>query len=234
VPTLTLQSAVAGLKRLYGKPAPPVSRDPFILILWEQVAYLVPDAKRRTAFLQLKARVGLQPEEILAASPATLRSIARIGGPIAAVARADRMHASAELVMRRFGGNLRQALKLPADAARRALGQFAMIGEPGADKILVFTRTARMLPLDSNGLRVLQRLGLVTEGRDYRSSYRRAREALASALPRTYDGLSDGYHLLRRHGQELCRRNAPDCPACPLRPQCPFGAVRGSGRKRKA
>jgi len=170
MPRLTLQSAVARLKRRYGKPAAPVSREPFAMILWEQVAYLVPDSTRRAAFLQLKARVGLSPEEILAVPPATLRTIARAGGPIAVADRAERMHASAELVMSRFGGDLRNALKLPRPLARRALGRFPMIGEPGADKILVFTRTARALPLDSNGLRVLQRLGLVPKGKDYRSS----------------------------------------------------------------
>lgn len=222
---LTLQSAVAGLKRVYGKPAAAVSRDPFALILWEQVGYLVPDSTRRAAFLQLKARVGLTPEDILAVSPATLLSIARLGGAIAARTRADRMHASAELVARNFGGNLRKALKLPLPEARRWLGRFAMIGEPGADRILVFTRTARTLPLDSNGLRVLQRLGLVTEGKDYRRSYRRAQETLAPALPRTYDALIEAYQLLRQHGQELCRRNTPACPVCPLRSQCPSGRL---------
>jgi len=220
---LTLRSALASLKRVCGKPPAPISRDPFALILWEQVAYLVPDSTRRAAFLQLKARVGLAPEDVLAVSPATLQSIARLGGPIAVRARADRMHASAELVLREFGGNLRKALKLPVAEARRWLGRFAMIGEPGADRILVFTRTARMLPVDSNGLRVLQRLGLVTEGRDYRRSYHRAQETLAPALPRTYEGLIEAYQLLRRHGQDLCRRTAPDCPACPLRARCPSG-----------
>lgn len=223
MPRLTLQSAVAGLKRRYGKPAAPVSREPFALVLWEQVAYLVPDSTRRAAFLQLKARVGLSPEEILAVPPATLRTIARAGGPIAVADRAERMHASADLARSRFGGDLRNALKLPLPLARRALGRFPMIGEPGADKILVFTRTARALPLDSNGLRVLQRLGLVPKGKDYRSSYRRAQETLARSLPRTYDGLIAGYQLLRQHGQEVCRRNAPDCPACPLRSRCPSG-----------
>jgi endonuclease-3 len=210
---LTLRSAVNTLERFYGRPAPAVSRDPFRLILWEQVAYLVPDSQRRQAYRALQARVGLTPIAILGASPAKLRSITRQGGPIAAHLRAARLRQSAELAVGDWGGNLRGALTLPLDQARRAFARFAMIGEPGADKILVFTRTARLLPLDSNGLRVLQRLGLTTQGRDYRATYRRAQAALAPALPSNFNWLIAAYHLLRRHGQELCRRAAPDCPA---------------------
>jgi endonuclease III len=224
--TLTLRSAVSTLRRFYGKPAPPVSRDPFRLILWEQVAYLVPDSRRRQAFHALQTRVGLTPKAILAASPAELRSIARVGGPIAAHVRAGRLRHSAELVAGNWGGNLRTALKLPLAQARRALAQFTMIGEPGADKILVFTRTARVLPLDSNGLRVLQRLGLTTEAGSYRASYRQAQETLAPQIPRAFDGIISTYQLLRQHGQELCRRSAPDCPPCPLRTCCPWAAMR--------
>jgi endonuclease III len=223
---LTLRSTLAALKRFYGKPASPVGRDPFRLILWEQVAYLVSDVQRRQAFRALQARVGLTPGAILGASAAELRAIARLGGPIAAPVRAARLRQSAELVLGRWDGDLRAALRLPVDQARKALAQFAMIGEPGADKILVFTRTARLLPLDSNGLRVLQRLGFTTEARDYRASYRRAQETLAPQLPRDFAGLIAAYYLLRQHGQELCRRSAPDCPRCPLRTQCPSATTR--------
>ncbi len=100
-----------------------------------------------------------------------------------------------------------------------------MIGEPGADKILVFAKRARLLPLDSNGLRVLVRLGLITAKKDYRATYRRAQESLAPALPRDPDSLIAAYHLLRRHGQELCRRREPACDRCPLRAYCAFGAA---------
>jgi endonuclease III len=226
VEPLSLRSAVATLKRYYGPPPAPVSRDPFRLVLWEQVAYLVSDAERRKAFRALQARVGLTPGAILGASAGELRAIARLGGSIAAPLRAARLRQSAELVAGRWNGDLRAALKLPTAQARRALAAFAMIGEPGADKILVFTRTARVLPLDSNGLRVLQRLGLVAQGRDYRASYRRAQEALAPELPTGFEALIAAYQLLRRHGQELCRRKAPDCPPCPLRVRCPSATTR--------
>ncbi len=221
--TLPLRSVVSALRHYYGVPTPPISRDPFQLILWEQVAYLVPDPRRRAAFTALRARVGLTPAALLGASTATLTAITRLGGAIAAPERARRLRQSAELVAGHWRGDLRNALKLPLAEARKALVRFPMIGDPGADKILAFTHTARILPLDSNALRVLGRLGLAPGGKDYRAVYRRAQAAVAPELPKGYPGLIAAGQLLRQHGQELCRRSAPDCGRCPLGAECPFG-----------
>jgi len=221
-----LSDVVAALRRAYGTPQPPISDDPFTLILWEQVAYLASDAKRRAAFETLRRQVGLTPVAILAAPIATLRAIAHQGGSIGAATRAERMQKSAALVMARFEGDLRRALRLPLAKARKALEKFPMIGEPGADKILAWTKTARVLPLDSNALRVVQRLGIAPEAKDYRTSYRQAQDALAAELPKTYAGLIAAGQLLRLHGQELCRRSAPECERCPLQPGCPVGTRR--------
>src|SRR6266516_2006936 len=96
---LTLRSVVTALRRYHGKPSGPISRDPFHLIFWEQVAYLVPDVERRRAFSTLRATVGLTPPAILRAASTTLEKITRLGGPIAASARASRLRESAELVL---------------------------------------------------------------------------------------------------------------------------------------
>jgi endonuclease-3 len=222
---LSLRAAVTVLRRHYGKPAPPISRDPFHLILWQQVGYLVSDAQRRRAFAALRDEVGLGPASIAAASKARLTKIARMGGSIAAAERGGRLRKSAELVLKKWDGSLDSALRLPVAEARRALMKFPMIGEPGADKILVFAKRAYLLPLDSNGLRVVGRLGLAPAGKDYRSAYRAAQGALAPALPRNHEWLIGAHALLRTHGQELCRSKAPQCGVCLLRARCP-SAVR--------
>jgi endonuclease-3 len=225
VTRVSLTEALRRLRKFYGKPPRPNSTDPFRLILWEQVAYLAPDSRRRAAYAALRDRVGLSPAAILATSDATLQQVTRLGGSIAAVERAARMRRSAELVLE-SDRTLKASLRLPLPEARRALAAFPMIGEPGADKIMVFTKSARLLPLDSNGLRVLERLGIAPGGRDYRAAYRGAQAAVHAKLPKTHAALIDAYHLLREHGQELCRRSAPRCVACPLRAQCPVGAAR--------
>jgi endonuclease-3 len=223
--------AVDALRRSYGAPARPVSRDPFHLVLHEQVAYLVDDARRLAAFRRLEAEVGLSPPAIVAASPATLRAITRSGGAIGADLRARRLVQSARLALERWGGSLRPILRLPYPRARRELARFAMVGPPGADRILLLSGACPVLPLDSNGLRVLVRLGLGREGRDYAATYARVQAAAAAELPKTPTVLRAAYALLRRHGQEVCRRTAPRCATCVLLARCPHGraALRRAG-----
>lgn len=218
----TLARILSTLRRLYSAPARAPIRDPFRLILWEQVAYLATDAQRKVAYDALADRVGLAPSAIAAAPHATLQAVTRLGGAIAADVRANRLRQSAELVLRKWNGDLGQALGLPYPQARKAMAEFAMIGEPGADKILVFTGKVRRLPLDSNGLRVLSRIGLITADKNYSRMYRGAQEVLAPSLPKGADALIAGYELLRRHGQELCKTNVPACHLCPVRPSCAY------------
>jgi endonuclease-3 len=51
-------------------------------------------------------------------------------------------------------------LELPYPQAKKALKQFPNIGDPGAEKILMFCGSAPGLPLEWNGLRVLTRVDM--------------------------------------------------------------------------
>jgi endonuclease III len=57
--------------------------------------------------------------------------------------------------------------------------------------------------------------------------YRAAREALEDecARPGILEKMTAAHQLFKRHGQELCRRSAPRCEACPLRKTCPCAGV---------
>jgi endonuclease III len=204
----------------YGPPSPPVTRDPFELILYENIAYLVSDDRREKTFRELKKCVGLRPADVLTASLNQLAEIAALGG-IFPELRARRLEESARMVRDEFGGNLRRALALDPVQAREALRKFPVIGEPGADKILLFTGTVPTLAPESNGLRVLMRLGFVKEHKNYSTMYRAAQTGLQSEYGNECAPLIAAHQLLKRHGQELCRRSAPRCEACPLRKSCP-------------
>ena len=110
--------------------------------------------------------------------------------------------------------------------SKRVLKEFPGIGDPGADKILLFCGADPVVALDSNGLRVLLRLGYGTEHQSYAKSYRSAVEAAASELPAKQAVRVRAYELLRHHGQTTCKHKAPACGACPLRKWCPFGQAR--------
>src|SRR5262249_3459413 len=145
------------LQAYYGQSKPPKLAGPWEMILWENVAYLADDDRRRQAFQTLKKRVGVRPEQILSASDEALLEVTRHG--IMAEQFADKLRKCARIALEDFDGDLDAVLKWPLPKARKALRKFPGIGEPGAEKILLFTRTQPVLALESNGLRVLLRVG---------------------------------------------------------------------------
>jgi len=128
-----------------------------------------------------------------------------------------------------FDGDLEAALDAAPQGAMRNLKKFPGIGDPGAEKILLFSRRRAVLALDSNGLRVLLRLGYGTEGKSYAASYRSAQEASRPEWKSDFDWLIGAHQLLRRHGQQLCKAKHPRCEACPLRQDCAY--FRSAGAK---
>lgn len=216
-----LQKIVSQLAAHYGKPWPPITTDPFELVLLENVAYLVSDERREEAFKTLRQHAGTKPHEILSASDESILRATKLGG-MHPEQRVSRLREIALIAMNEFGGDLRQALKLPLPKAKLALRKFSSIGEPSAEKILLFTRSYPVLGLDSNGLRVLVRLGFGEERKNYTATYRAIKEAIHGQLKADYDWLIGAHILLRRHGKELCKTSAPLCEKCPVKKSCAY------------
>lgn len=220
-PDTTAGRLLRTLESHYGAPRQR-SLNSFEMIVWEIVAYLADDSKREKAFAALAAEVGVTPQALAEATPEALVRFTRMGGSIAAADRAERLRTAARIVLDSCGGDLDAALRGDAKRAKRLLMGFPMIGEPGAAKILLFQRLRPELALDSNGLRVVLRLGFGTESKNYAHSYNSVRTALAPELPGNYSLLMAAHQLLRTHGQELCTRTNPACDRCPVRADCPF------------
>ena len=225
-PASRLSAALQALRKLYGRPGSPPARGPFELILSENVAYLANDDRRDEALRLLRDRTGLSPQGVLAAAPATLREVASRG--IVPDQTVEKLRAIAAIAVEEFGGDLEAAIQRPVKEALKALRKFPSIGEPGAEKILLFCGREPFLALDSNGLRVLLRLGYGKEDKSYARSYRSAQDAADGELPRDCGARIEAYLLLRRHGQELCRRSQPRCEVCPLRSDCPYARLRSA------
>jgi endonuclease-3 len=129
-----------------------------------------------------------------------------------------------------FGGDLKWSLeKLLREEkdedkgirlAKRALKEFPVIGEPGADKILLFARLAPLAAVPSACVAVPQRILFGAEDKNYAAGYRAAQEALAAEVSEKYEARQRAYLLLKRHGQEICKRTKPKCEVCPVSSQC--------------
>src|ERR1035437_1951950 len=205
-------SAIEKLAEAYGKPNPPAITDPFEMVLHENVAYLVNDEHRTTAFENLKTVIGTRPEDILNATPEQFAKVRELAGSDKK-GRIQKLIRSAEIVRDHFGGDLKQVFSLPFRQARAALMKFPSIGEPGAEKILMYNRVAPVLALDSNGLRVLVRVGYTHEQHNYSVMYPAAQRSVADEQQHPFDPTA-AYQLLRQHGQTICRRTDPQCNMC--------------------
>lgn len=219
-PLHSVAELVAALEAHHGTPEPLERRGALGWILWENAGYLIDDERRAVAYEALREATGLTAAGIRRLTKRQLRAIAEKGGMMPD-GRVDKLRKIAALVEDEFDGDLEAVLDLPLAKARRALKRFPGIGDPGADKILLFTETHARPALESNGLRVLVRVGLVGEGKSYAATYRAAMEEMEADADRGCAWLIRAFQVLRRHGQAPCKNKDPHCDACPLADGCP-------------
>jgi len=226
---VSLPRLIAALERRYGPPPPPKVTRPFEMILYENAAYLVEEDRRDEVWASLKKLLGGRPtpQRVLDADKGDLIEAIRHGG-MQPPMRAEKLRRAARIAMDSFDSDLDGLLKGPLKKARAGLKKFPGIAEPGADKILLFTRTAPILALDSNGLRALLRLGYGSPDGGYAAQYHSAQEAVEGEIRPDYDWLIEAHQLLREHGKALCKRDRPQCGECPLAKDCPAAGTFGA------
>ncbi|HEY3997894.1 MAG TPA: hypothetical protein VGO93_03455 [Candidatus Xenobia bacterium] len=201
-----LEKVLQALTLQHGDPQPPY-RTVFELVMWENAGYLVDDTRRDDI---MRGFPNLSPDGLLSTPFETLLQLAARGG-MRPQARIDHWLEIATL-----------ARDLPAQPTRRDLKRFPGIGDPGVDKLLLFTGRQPILALDSNALRVLLRLGYGEEDKNYPATYRSVQKAAQAELPRDCPTLTSASLVLRRHGQSLCRRTSPQCALCPVTALCAY------------
>jgi endonuclease III len=224
------------LKRLesfYGIQEPTWPTDPYLFLVWWHCGYPASDAACTKGWQSLNREIGVEPEQLLAADPANLASALRPGGMVPEL-RAMRLKEIAVRVKDEFGGDLRAGLVGPISQVRKILKKFPNIADPGADRILLFAGLAPVAAVPSNCPHVLVRIQRGQERENYGVTYREAQRAIEAEIPQTSDSLVRAYLLLKRHGQELCKRTKPKCEQCPVNTSCAFFAGNRRGRSSPA
>jgi endonuclease-3 len=212
------------LRKQYGAPATPPAKGPLELVFWENACYLLPDSRRAAVFEALKTQVGLTPQAILDATDEVLLPLAKMGG-MRPETRVFRWRQIAFTVVQEFGGDLDSILQRPYPEAAKALHKFPNIGQPGAEKILLLCGLANGLPLESNGLRVLEKLGWGRAQKSYGAVYRSVQADIRRELPSDPALLLEAHLLLREHGKTLCKASAPLCQQCPAAKLCNYAVA---------
>jgi len=205
---MTTLEILDALETRYGPQAATWPTEPYEFLVWWHCGYPASDAACERGWEALRRAVGIAPEKILAASDAKLAEALKAGGMVPEL-RAQRLRQIAERVLREFGGDLRGALAGPLDAARKLLKKFPNIADAGADRILLFAGLSPVAAVPSNCPQEL-----------VEAEVRPALEARQRA-----------YLLLKRHGQELCKRMKPKCEQCPVSGECRYFAGVDRGRE---
>jgi endonuclease III len=217
------------LESFHGKQEPCWPTDPYRFLVWWHCGYPASDAACAKGWQSLNHEIGIEPEQLLAASPANLASALRPGGMVPEL-RAMRLKEIATRVKDEFGGDLRAALVGPIAQVRKILKKFPNIADPGADRILLFGGIAPVAAVPSNCPHVVVRIQQGQERENYGATYREAQQAIAAEVPEKFDARARAYLLLKRHGQEVCKRTKPKCSHCPVNSSCAFFA--GNRRER--
>jgi endonuclease III len=225
---------------MYGPQYAAGPTDPFEMIVYLHCGYPASDAACSKGFDALKQELGLSPKEILAAPKSKLVKLLRLGGIVPEL-RADRLKEIARKVKAEFDGNLKAVLKsgMPSGkkqtdkdirGAKKILQQFPVIGEPSAEKILLFSKLAPVAAVPSAFVEVPTRLWFGKAGKNYAADYRAAREILSSGLAQTLEARQRAYLLLKKHGQQTCKRSHPKCEICPLTGLCTYIQLQAADR----
>lgn len=213
------------LETFYGAQSGRTPTDPYLFLIWWHCGYPPSEERCHLGWKSLQASVGVNPDELIAARGATLERALKAGGMVPA-ARAARLKSIARAVRDEFAGDLRGALgRLTLAAAHRLLRRFPGIGTPGADRILLFAALAPVAAVPSACPHVLTRIGSGSEPKRYPDAYREAQQML-EALEPSVAARRRAYLLIRRHGQELCKRTNPRCADCPIAAGCAYAGKR--------
>ena len=224
-PRISVPDVLDRLEKFYGPQEPGFPVDPYEFLIWWHCGYPASDVACEKGWKNLKQQVGIEPQRLLAASPAKIADALKAGGMVPEL-RAGRLKEIAMRVKDEFGGDLRPALAGPLAKVRKTLKSFPGIADPGADRILLFAGIAPLAAVPSNCTHGLIRILQGPEGENYSVGYREAQRAIAAEVSETFDARVRAYLLLKIHGQQTCKRTNPKCKECPVQSKCAFFADR--------
>lgn len=211
------------LEAFHGPQSADWPTDPYEFLVWWHCGYPASDTTCAKGWTALRAVTGIDPDALLDAPVGTLAAALKAGGMVPEL-RAMRLKEVATRVLDEYEGDLRRGLVGPPEQLRKRLKKFPNIADGGADRMMLFAGIAPVAAVPSNNPQVLSRLLKASRQENYTASYRASKEAIEAEVPATFEARTRAYLLLKRHGQEVCKRTTPRCEACPLRPDCRFAA----------
>lgn len=195
--------------------------DPYLFLVWWHCGYPQSDVACLRGWDALNKATQTDCDSLLKIPMQKLAAALKAGGMVPEV-RAERLKEIAARVKDEFGGDLHGSLAGPLAKVRKTLKQFPGIGDPGADRILLFAGISPVAAVPSNCPHVLVRIVQGREPESYSNQYKQAQAAIDNGVATTMDARTRAYLLVKRHGQETCKRSNPKCVACPVSGICAY------------
>ncbi len=176
------------------------------------------------ALANLRGADATTPEAILDLPEPVLGELLRPSGYFNAKARKVRAFCAAVL----DAGGIDVLLAGSVDEVRARLLALWGVGPETADAMTLYAGRKPTFVVDAYAYRLFERLGRPPGRRDY-DTYR---TYFLGKLGDEVWMLNQWHALVVRHGQQVCRRTAPQCEACVLEPRCEF--ARGGAEREES
>ncbi len=213
------------LEHTFGPQQAPWPVEPYAFLIWWHCGYPASDRACEKGWNALTKVQGLAPQQLLEADLKHLAAALKAGGMVPDL-RALRLKEIAARVLQEHQGDLESSLRsLSASEARKALRKFPNIGDPGADRILLFAGHTATAAVPSNCPHVLVRLSRGKGYENYGRNYQTAQAMLEAEIPAALDARRRAYLLLKALGQQFCKASKPKCGDCPVAGMCRFAAT---------
>lgn len=167
------------------------------------------------AIANLRLTGMLTPSAILEARSSQLAALVRPSGYFRQ--KAKKLKAFVRFLKIEYDGSLDRMFQTPTLELREKLLSVHGIGPETADSILLYAGNHPVFVVDAYTHRIFGRHE-ITDGKP---DYETVRSQLESALPREPQLFNEFHALIVNTGKNWCRKSAPRCEECPLRPLLP-------------
>jgi endonuclease III related protein len=167
------------------------------------------------AIANLRSARVLTPAAILRAPLPRLATLVRPSGYFRQ--KAKKLKSFVRFLEAEYQGSLKRMFQTPTLELRQKLLSVHGIGPETADSILLYAGDHPVFVVDAYTHRILGRHG-ITDGKP---DYEKVRAFVETSIPRQPELFNEFHALIVNTGKNWCRKSAPRCEHCPLRPLLP-------------
>jgi endonuclease-3 related protein len=167
------------------------------------------------AIANLRSARVLTPSAMLRVRTPRLAALVRPSGYFRQ--KAKKLKAFVRFLQTGYGGSLKRMFRSPIMELREKLMSVHGIGPETADSILLYAGNHPVFVVDAYTHRIFGRHG-ITDGKP---DYEKVRALIEASIPQSADLFNEFHALIVNTGKNWCRKSAPRCEECPLRPLLP-------------